>query len=92
VILIVFGESTSYQAPHYAAFFHLLSLHLSSVQIFSTFFYERGGREGDLPNVVVAKVQFLLRIAQNPASVLGPEFGSMNVFSSSSKLRADISN
>jgi hypothetical protein len=36
IILIIFGESTSYEAPHYAVFSNLLSLHLSLVQIFSS--------------------------------------------------------
>jgi hypothetical protein len=34
IILIV--QSTSYEAPHYAVFSNLLSLHLSLVQIFSS--------------------------------------------------------
>jgi hypothetical protein len=33
IILIIFGVSTSYEAPHYAVFSSLLSLHLSLVQI-----------------------------------------------------------
>jgi hypothetical protein len=35
IILIILGENTSYESPHYAIFFNLSSLHLSSVQIFS---------------------------------------------------------
>jgi hypothetical protein len=33
---LYFATSTSYEAPHYAAFCNLLSLHLSSVQVFSS--------------------------------------------------------
>jgi hypothetical protein len=36
IILIIFGEDTIYEALHYAVFCNLLSLHLSSVQIFSS--------------------------------------------------------
>jgi hypothetical protein len=36
IILINLKKSTSYEAPHYAVFSNLLSLYLSSVQIFST--------------------------------------------------------
>jgi hypothetical protein len=31
---IVLGKSTSYEAPHYAVFYNLSSLHLSLAQIF----------------------------------------------------------
>jgi hypothetical protein len=33
IILIILGERTYYEAPHYADFSNLLSLHLPSVQI-----------------------------------------------------------
>jgi hypothetical protein len=36
LISVHLEKSTSYVAPHYAVFPNLLSLHLSSVQIFST--------------------------------------------------------
>jgi hypothetical protein len=36
IILIILGESASYETPHYAVFSILLSLHVSSVQIFSS--------------------------------------------------------
>jgi hypothetical protein len=36
IILIIFGEEPSYEAPHYVVFSNLLSLCLSSVQIFSS--------------------------------------------------------
>jgi hypothetical protein len=36
IIVIILGESSSYEAPHYAILSHLLSPHLSSVQISSS--------------------------------------------------------
>jgi hypothetical protein len=36
IILIILANSTSYEAPHYAAFSNLLSLHPSSAQKFSS--------------------------------------------------------
>jgi hypothetical protein len=36
VILIILGEEYKHEAPHYAVFINLLTLHLSSVQVFSS--------------------------------------------------------
>jgi hypothetical protein len=36
IVLIILGEDTSYEVPHYALFSNLLSTHLSSVQILSS--------------------------------------------------------